>query len=86
MDCQVEKSVKAQRVAELSRVADDIRNDFLKKQIGKTLSVLVEEKQKDNEFFGYTANYTPVKFSDGIVGEIKEVKIKSVHDDYCIGK
>ncbi len=86
MDCQVKKSVKAQRVAELSGVADDVRNDFLQKQIGKTLSVLVEEKQKDNEFFGYTANYTPVKFSDGIVGEIKDVKIKSVQDDYCIGK
>lgn len=86
MDCQVEKSVKAQRVAELSGVADDIRNDFVKKQIGKTLSVLVEEKQKDNEFFGYTANYTPVKFSNGIVGEIKEVIIKAVQDDYCIGE
>ncbi len=86
MECQVEKSVKAQRVAQLSGVAEDIRNDFLQKQIGKTLLVLVEEKQKDNEFFGYTANYTPVKFSDGIVGEIKEVKIKSVQGDYCIGE
>ena len=85
MDCQVEKSVKSQRVAELSAVADNIRNNFLEKQIDKTLSVLVEEKQKDNEYFGYTANYTPVKVADGIVGEIKEVKIKSVQDDYCIG-
>jgi threonylcarbamoyladenosine tRNA methylthiotransferase MtaB len=86
MDCQVEKSVKSQRVAELSSVADSIRNEFLEKQIGKTLFVLVEEKQKDNEYFGYTANYTPVKVADGIVGEIKEVKIKSVQDDYCIGE
>ncbi len=86
MDCQVEKSVKAQRVAELSAVADNIRNNFLKKQIGKTLFVLVEEKQKDNVFFGYTANYTPVKIADGVVGEIKEVKIKSIQDDYCIGE
>ncbi len=86
MDCQVEKSVKSQRVAELSTVADSIRNEFLEKQIGKTLSVLVEEKQKDNEYFGYTANYTPVKISDGIVGEIKQVKIKSVQNDFCIGE
>ena len=86
MDCQVEKSVKTQRVAELSKIADNIRNDFLKMQIGKTLSVLVEEKQKDNVYFGYTANYTPVKISDGVVGEIKEVTIKSVQEDFCISE
>ena len=86
MDCQVEKSVKSQRVAELSRVADKIRTDFLEKQIGKTLSVLVEEKQKNNEYFGYTSNYTPVKISNGNVGEIKQVKIKAVQDDFCIGE
>lgn len=86
MDCQVEKSVKTQRVAELSKVADNIRSDFLKMQIGKTLSVLVEEKQKDNVYFGYTANYTPVKFFDGVVGEIKEVTIKSIQEDFCISE
>jgi threonylcarbamoyladenosine tRNA methylthiotransferase MtaB len=86
MDCQVEKSVKLQRVAELSAVADKIRNDFLNEQIGKTLSVLVEEKQKDDVFFGYTANYTPVKMNDGVVGEIKEVKIDSVQDAFCIAE
>lgn len=86
MECQVEKSVKAQRVAELSQVADRIRKEFLEKQIGKTLSVLVEEKQKDDVYFGYTANYTPVKISDGNVGEIKKVKITSVQDDFCIGE
>ena len=86
MDCQVEKSVKSQRVAELTKVADGIRSEFLEKQIGRTLSVLVEEKQKDNEYFGYTANYTPVKISDGNVGEIKNVKIKAVQNDFCIGE
>lgn len=86
MDCQVEKSVKTQRVAELSTVADNIRNEFLKKQLDKTLSVLVEEKQKDNVYFGYTANYTPVKLNDGVVGEIKQVKIKAIQDDYCMGE
>lgn len=86
MDCQIEKSVKSQRVTELSKVADKIRTDFLEKQIGKTLSVLVEEKQKDNEYFGYTANYTPVKISNGNVGEIKQVNIKAVQSDFCIGE
>ena len=50
MDGQIEKSVKAQRVNELSVVANRIRNDFLKSQIGRELSVLIEEKQKNEKF------------------------------------
>ena len=76
----------AKRVSELSVVANEIRNEFLESQIGKTLSVLVEEKQKDNVYFGYTANYTPVKLNSGVVGEIRKVKIISVQDDFCIGE
>ncbi|MBR5247321.1 MAG: tRNA (N(6)-L-threonylcarbamoyladenosine(37)-C(2))-methylthiotransferase MtaB [Clostridia bacterium] len=86
MDGQIEKSVKAQRVSGLSTVADKIRTDFLKLQIGKELSVLIEEKQKNDVYFGYTPNYTPVKVSYGAVGEIKNVKIISVEDDFCIGE
>ena len=67
-------------------VANNIRNKVLEGQIGKTLSVLVEEKQKDNVYFGYTANYTPVKLKVSVVGEIKQVKITSVEDDFCIGE
>lgn len=86
MDGQIEKTVKHQRVNELSKVADKIRNEFLEKQIGETLSVLIESRQDDNMYLGYTANYTPVKCENGVVGEIKEVKIISVEDDYCIGE
>ena len=86
MDGQIEKSVKSQRVSELSAVAEKIRNEFLKNQIGETLSVLIESKQSDGIYLGYTANYTPVKCKLGIVGEIKDVVITSVEDDYCIGE
>ncbi len=85
MDGQIEKSVKAQRVNALSQVAEEIRNKFLKAQIGKELSVLIEEKQKNDVYFGYTPNYTPVKVSQGIVGEIQKIKIIDVQDDFCIG-
>lgn len=86
MDGQVEKSVKSQRVSELSAVAEKIRNEFLKNQIGETLSVLIESKQSDGMYLGYTANYTPVKCKLGVVGKIKDVVITSVEDDYCIGE
>ena len=86
MDGQIEKSVKSQRVAQLSEVADKIRNEFLEKQINKNLSVLIESRQSDGTYLGYTANYTPVKCQNGVVGEIKNVNITSVEDDYCIGE
>ncbi len=86
MDCQVEKGIKSQRVASLSETAEKIRSNFLKKQIGKVLPVLVEEKQKDGAYFGYTPNYTPVKMSRGIVGQLCEVKIISADRDFCIGE
>ncbi len=87
MDGQIEKSVKAQRVSELSKVADEIRSEFLNAQIGKTVSVLIEGKQRDGEYFGYTPNYTPVKIHSEVeIGKIIEIKIVSVNDDYCIGK
>lgn len=86
MDGQIEKSVKSIRVAQLSKVADKIRNEFLEKQIGKTLSVLIESRQSDGMYLGYTANYTPIKCKNGVVGEIKDVVITSVEDDYCIGE
>ena len=59
-----------------AEAAEKIRNEFLHSQVGKVLSVLVESKQCDGEYFGYTKNYTPVKIrSNAEVGSIKEVKI-----------
>ena len=87
MDGQIEKSVKAQRVRELSAVAEKQRNEFLISQIGKTLSVLVETRQDDGLYLGYTPNYTPVKIlSDAKIGDIVNVEILSVENDFCIGK
>ncbi len=86
MDGQIEKSVKSQRVTELSDVADKIRNKFLEEQIGRTLSVLIESRQNDGLYLGYTSNYTPVKCKIADVGEIKDIEIISVENDYCIGK
>ena len=87
MDEQVEKSVKSQRVSGLSQTAEKIRNEFLASQVGNTVSVLVESKQCDGEYFGYTKNYTPVKIrSNADVGSIIEVKIIDYADDFCIGE
>ena len=87
MEGQIEKSVKGYRVAELSKVADKIRTEFLKNQIGKTVSVLIEGKQKDGEMFGYTPNYTPVKvMGNARIGSIIDVLITDYDSEFCIGE
>lgn len=87
MEGQIEKSVKGYRVAELSKIADKIRTEFLKNQIGKTVSVLIEGKQKDGEMFGYTPNYTPVKvMGNARIGSIIDVLITDYDSEFCVGK
>lgn len=87
MSGQIDKAVKAKRAADLARTAEKIREKFLEEQIGKTLSVLVESKQKDGFSFGYTANYTPVKFNgEAQIGSVASIKITSSNKDFCIGE
>lgn len=87
MSGQIDKAVKAKRAADLARTAEKIREKFLEEQIGKTLSVLVESKQRDGFSFGYTANYTPVKFNgEAQIGSVASIKITSSNKDFCIGE
>ena len=68
------------------KTAEKIRERFFEEQKDKILSVLVEGKQKDSLLFGYTANYTPVKFDgEAEIGSIADIKITSSEKDFCIG-
>lgn len=84
---QLTKSVKEARAAELSKIADSIRKDYLKNQIGNTVEVLFE-LSKDGNSEGYTENYTPVKIYDcaDYRNQIKTVKITDFGDDWCCGE
>lgn len=84
---QLTNAVKDNRAAQLSKVADKIRGDFLKKQIGKTVDVLFE-LYRDGYSEGYTKNYIPVRIecTEDFRGEIKTVVIADATDDYCIAK
>ena len=84
---QLTKAIKDDRASRLSAVADKIREEFLKNQIGKLVEVLFET-EKDGFCEGYTKNYTPVRvYSSKICkGESLTVKINDAGNDYCIGK
>ncbi len=84
---QLTKAIKEKRAENLSVITDKIRQEFLKKQIGKTVEVLFET-EKNGFCEGYTKNYTPVRvFSSSICkGEFLPVEIIESENDYCIGK
>ena len=84
---QLTKHIKESRAAELSTITEEIRREYLKQQIGKTVEVLFEVS-KDGYTEGYTKNYTPVRVftQENYQGEIKQVTIKNAVNDYCEGE
>ncbi|MFQ7116128.1 MAG: TRAM domain-containing protein [Acutalibacteraceae bacterium] len=87
MKPQIEKHVK-EKGAALAVTAEKIRSDFLRSQIGKTVSIIPETHGKEGFVFGYTENYTPVmaKVSKDTIGKTILVKITDSDKDYCYAK
>ncbi len=85
---QIDKSVKEERSRIMIEETEKIRREFMLSQIGKTVRVLFESKTHDGYLGGYTENYLPVriKCDKEIWGEIHEVKITSIEDEYCLGE
>lgn len=83
---QLSKAVKENRATALSQITEEIRESYLKQQIGKTVKVLFE-MEKDGYCEGYTENYTPVKVFEkrNCKGKILNVSITGCEKDACIG-
>lgn len=86
-DGQIEKAVKTRRAARLLETAQRLRQDFLHRQIGKTVLVLPERRQADGDALGYTANYTPVRILGGLShpSALVRVRITDVQGDFAVG-
>lgn len=84
---EVDGNVKKVRLKELEAIEEVNRLNFLKNQIGKTLSVLFESKS-DMEGYksGYSTNYLRVNVKDDIGdNEIRNVLITEIKNDELIG-
>lgn len=88
MDSQIDAKTKEERSKIMIKETEIDRIEFMNSQVGLVESVLVERLRDGGYFEGYTKNYTPVHiFTDkDITGNIVEVKITSVENDYCIGE
>ncbi|ACV29190.1 (Dimethylallyl)adenosine tRNA methylthiotransferase MiaB [Anaerococcus prevotii] len=87
MKPEVNGNIKKERLKELEAIEEVNRLNFLKNQIGKTLSVLFESKS-DMEGYksGYSTNYLRVNVKDDIGdNEIRDVLITEIKNDELIG-
>ncbi len=84
----VSKAEKERRAAIMINEAQKIRTAFMKNMAGKTVSVLIESKNKSS-FQGYTENYIPVriKTDEDLIGSVIKVQISGYDEasDYCEG-
>ena len=88
MDNQIDSKTKDERSKIMIQETEKNRVEFMDSQVGLIESVLVERKREGGYYEGYTKNYTPVHIftNENIAGEIVNVKISSVENDYCIGE
>ena len=84
---QINNAQKQKRAHIMAEVTQKTEREFLENQIGKTYPVLFEVQNNDIAE-GYTPNYTRVivKSQKSLSGQICDVLIKSVQNDYCIGE
>ena len=84
---QVSNTEKQLRSHQMAEITKQTEIEFLKSQIGNVYPVLFEN-QENGVAEGYTPNYTRVIIDTkkALTGQIYDVLIKSVQDDYCVGE
>lgn len=88
MGDQINGNIKKDRLHDLEKIEEANRKEFLNKQIGKILSVLVESKS-DLEGYsgGYSTNYLKVNVKEDIpANTIIDVKITEIINDELVGE
>ncbi len=86
---QVNGTVKNERSRILIQLGEELVEEFNSKFIGKSLELLVEEKDLDrgNIYKGYTSNYirTEIKSEYDIIGDIKDINIIDNDGEILLG-
>ncbi len=84
---EVEKSIKRERLEKMLKLKEEVKENFVKENLGDTLNLLTEEVV-DGYFAGYTENYLRVyvKADDLKGGEFVKVKIVGALFDGALGE
>ena len=81
MPGQLTNAEKANRAQQIIACGKELEREFLGSFIGKTDSVLIETRQSDGMYCGYTDTYVKVCTDKGSPNEIIKVNIKSIKED-----
>lgn len=87
MKNQIDGNVKKQRVKELIEVSEELKNEYYKKFICKSLEVLVET-YSDGYLIGHLSNYGKVKFKgdESLLHNLVMVKLNDYINDEFMGE
>ena len=79
-------TIQKQRVKELIEVSEELKNEYYKKFIGKSLEVLVET-YSDGYLIGHLSNYGKVKFKgdESLLHNLVMVKLNDYINDEFMG-
>ncbi|MCX7709896.1 MAG: tRNA (N(6)-L-threonylcarbamoyladenosine(37)-C(2))-methylthiotransferase MtaB [Clostridia bacterium] len=87
---QVSPDIKEKRSTRLIELSDRMAKEFNEKYTGRTMPVLIEQEVRQKEGFieGLTSNYIRVlcEGDEHCKGEIKDVELLKIEEDYMIGK
>lgn len=77
MKPQVMESVKSVRTEKMSRLSDELHENFVASCRGRKFSVLFEQKTSDGMMGGYTENYIRVErpYDENSIGKIREITL-----------
>lgn len=85
---QVPESIKKKRAAIMAEYAERARKRFLEAQLGRIEKVLLEARNKNGLYEGYTPNYTQVfvEADESLVNKVADVELKTIEGDHIIGE
>ncbi len=85
---QLHPRIRSQRVDILTKVGKELELEFLRSQVGKRRTVLIEKPQSPDYSHGFTENYAPVRIYGAPIPRhtLVNVMISGYREGYCIGR
>lgn len=86
MKGRIPTDIVKKRSQQLTSLSEHISYEKNKQHIGKTYTILINEKGKDNTVVGRSENYKPVVLKESIpLGEIIEIEVTDAKQTYLVG-
>lgn len=87
MENQIDGSIKEKRSQELIKLSNKNEEEFMKKNVGKVVEVLFENRKENGYTEGHTTNYITVDAEgEDLENTVRKVKIEGIEKEILVGK